>query len=89
MLGGVNSQIDREMENISDNDLKKQIIKLNTNIKDYIYDQSILPAYDIRDLSSDIKYNEIALTTYVNCHIGQRKLLLNTDEEKAMYMNII
>lgn len=77
MLGGVNSQIDREMENISDNDLKKQIIKLNTNIKDYIYDQSLLPAYDIRDLSSDIKYNEIALTTYVNCHIGQRKLLLN------------
>lgn len=77
LLGGVNSQIKREIEYISDNNLKKEIIKLNTNIKDYIYDPTLLPAYDIKDIPTNIKYNEVALTTHVNCHIGQRKLLLN------------
>ena len=77
LIGGVNNKIDREIEHITDNNLKKEIIKLNSNIKDYIYDSSLLPVYDIKDLPTNVKYNEVALTTHVNCHIGQRKLLLN------------
>lgn len=88
LIGGVNSKIDRNMENISDNDLKNEIIKLNTKIKNYIYDSSLLPIYDIKNIPSNIKYNEVALTTYVNCHIGQRKLLLNKLEFINKFVNI-
>jgi hypothetical protein len=70
-------KIDREIEIISDNDLEKKIINLNDKIKDYIYDKEILPVYDINDLSDNLEYDQVDLTTHTNCHIGQRKLLLN------------
>lgn len=70
-------KINREFESLSDNELQNKIINLNNQIKDYVYDENILPVYDINDLPTTLTYDQVALTTQTNCHIGQRKLLLN------------
>ena len=60
---------------------KEYIIHVNDKIKDFIHNKDVLPLYDIKDLPSSLKYSyEYNFKNFVNCHLGQRKLLLTEIE---------
>jgi hypothetical protein len=54
---------------------------INNHIKEYIYNDNLLPYYDINDVPDTLNYDDThTIKNENNCHLGQRKLLLTEIE---------
>ena len=65
----------------TEQDYTNYATNINNHIKKYIYDDKLLPYYDITDLPDTLNYDDThTIKNNTNCHLGQRKLLLTEIE---------